>query len=95
MMKNLLNEASLSDIFRTVVYIILTTFIIEGIGVYFVYMQVQNVTGIDNKFFFALFHGVSAFCNAGFSTLPGNLYDPLIMPFDLNTERIFRLVSRA
>lgn len=78
MMKNLLNEASLSDIFRTVVYIILTTFIIEGIGVYLVYLQIQDVEGIGNKFFFALFHGVSAFCNAGFSTLPGNLYDPLI-----------------
>lgn len=25
-----------------------------------------------------MFHGVSAFCNAGFSTLSGNLYDPLI-----------------
>lgn len=55
MMKNLLNEASLSDIFRTVVYIILTTFIIEGIGVYLVYVQVQDVVGIDNKLFFACF----------------------------------------
>ena len=54
MMKNLLNEASLSDIFRTVVYIILTTFIIEGIGVYLVYMQVQDVAEIDNKLFFRL-----------------------------------------
>ena len=77
-MKNLLNEASLSDIFRTVVYIVLTTFIIEGVGVYLVYLQIQDVAGIGNKFFFSLFHGVSAFCNAGFSTLPGNLYDPLI-----------------
>lgn len=78
MMKNLLNEASLSDIFRTVVYIVLTTFIIEGIGVYLVYLQIQDVADIGNKTFFALFHGISAFCNAGFSTLPGNLYDPLI-----------------
>lgn len=78
MMKNLLNEASLSDIFRTVVYIVLTTFIIEGIGVYLVYLQVQDIPEIGNKTFFALFHGISAFCNAGFSTLPGNLYDPLI-----------------
>lgn len=77
-MKNLLNEASLSDIFRTVVYIVLTTFIIEGVGVYLVYLQIQDVAGVGNKFFFSLFHGVSAFCNAGFSTLPGNLYDPLI-----------------
>lgn len=78
MMRNLLNEASLSDIFRTVVYIVLTTFAIEGIGVYFVYLQIEPVAGVENKFFFSLFHAVSAFCNAGFSTLPGNLYDPLV-----------------
>lgn len=77
-MQNLLNEASLSDIFRTVVYIVLTTLIIEGVGTYLVYLQVQDVEGISNKFFFSLFHAVSAFCNAGFSTLSGNLYDPLI-----------------
>ncbi|MFR7825257.1 MAG: potassium transporter TrkG [Odoribacter splanchnicus] len=31
---------------------------------------------IPNKIFFAIFHAVSAFCNAGFSTLTGNLYHP-------------------
>lgn len=45
---------------------------------YMVYLQIQDVEGIQDKFFFSLFHAVSAFCNAGFSTLPGNLYDPLV-----------------
>ena len=33
---------------------------------------------IPNKLFFAVFHSVSAFCNAGFSTLSDNLYHPEI-----------------
>ena len=28
--------------------------------------------------FYAVFHAVSAFCNAGISTLSGNMYDPLV-----------------
>ncbi|MDE6451424.1 MAG: hypothetical protein K2L23_03895 [Odoribacter sp.] len=33
---------------------------------------------IPNHTFFAAFHAISAFCNAGFSTLPDNLYHPAI-----------------
>ena len=32
---------------------------------------------IENPTFFAIFHSVSAFCNAGFSTLPENLNNPV------------------
>lgn len=77
-LKNLLNESSLNNIFRTLFYTVTTTLLIEAVGVYMVYLQIQDVEGIQDKFFFSLFHAVSAFCNAGFSTLPGNLYDPLV-----------------
>lgn len=79
-LKNILNENSLSDIFRTLFYILLTTFIIETIGAYLIYDQIRSVpaTEIPDKLFFAVFHSVSGFCNAGFSTLPGNLYDPTV-----------------
>ncbi|KIO44327.1 MULTISPECIES: TrkH family potassium uptake protein [Sanguibacteroides] len=77
-LKNLLNESSLNNIFRTLFYTVTTTLLIEAVGVYIVYLQIQDVEGIQDKFFFSLFHAVSAFCNAGFSTLPGNLYDPLV-----------------
>lgn len=79
-LKNILNENSLNDIFRTLFYILLTTFLIEALGVYFIYSQIRYVpdSAIADKFFFSVFHAVSSFCNAGFSTLPGNLYDPAV-----------------
>lgn len=79
-LKNILNENSLNDIFRTLFYILITTFIIESIGAYIIYQQIVHLSEeiISNKFFFSVFHAISAFCNAGFSTLEGNLYNPHI-----------------
>ena len=34
---------------------------------------------LSEEIFFSVFHSVSAFCNAGFSTLSGNLGNPLLM----------------
>lgn len=79
-LKNILNENSLSNIFRTLFYIILTTFLIEGFGAYVIYNQIQDIPQhiLPDKLFFSIFHAVSSFCNAGFSTLPGNLYNPAV-----------------
>lgn len=77
-LKDLLNESSLNNIFRTLLYTILTTFVVESVGIYMVYLQINDVEAIQDKFFFSLFHAVSAFCNAGFSTLPDNLFTPAV-----------------
>lgn len=79
-LKNILNENSLNNIFRTLFYILLTTVVIEAVGAYVIYMQVADIPEkvIPEKVFFALFHAISAFCNAGFSTLPDNLYNPSV-----------------
>lgn len=79
-LKNILNEDSLNNIFRTLLYILLTTVIIEAIGAYIIYWQIADIPDntIPDKFFFAGFHAISAFCNAGFSTLEANLYDPAV-----------------
>ena len=79
-LKNILNENSLNNIFRTLFYILLTTFLIEGFGAYVIYNQIKDIPEqiLPDKLFFSIFHAVSSFCNAGFSTLPGNLYDPIV-----------------
>lgn len=79
-LKNILNENSLSDIFRTLIYILLATFITESLGAYMIYLQIEEVPAdqIPHKLFFSIFHAISAYCNAGFSTLPQNLYDPSV-----------------
>lgn len=80
MLKDMLNEDNLNGLFQTIVYIILTTLLIEGIGAYLIWREIRGALpgGTGNEIFYAIFHSISAFCNAGISTLSGNLYDPLV-----------------
>lgn len=48
------------------------TLVLEFIGAIFLYFAFRKHS-IDNSAFNAVFHSVSAFCNAGFSTLPNGL----------------------
>lgn len=79
-LKGVLSENALSRVFRTLVYILLTTFIVESIGAVVIYQQISSIPSeqIPDKVFFSIFHSISAFCNAGFSTLDGNLYNPVV-----------------
>jgi len=78
MIRDMTNEERISDVFSTLKKIILITFLIEFTGAVIIFASLDpNVLpGLWNRTFFALFHSVSAFCNAGFSTLSNNLYDP-------------------
>ncbi|OFZ19753.1 MAG: hypothetical protein A2Z20_00255 [Bdellovibrionales bacterium RBG_16_40_8] len=51
------------------------TIMVEAIGAAVIYLSLPNAT--PDKFFHALFHSVSAFCNAGFSSFSGNLMNEL------------------
>lgn len=79
--KDMLNEERIGGLFRVLLNILFVTFFIESIGAYLIYIDIKGTlpgaTTQDN-IFFAVFHAVSAFCNAGISTLSGNMYDPLV-----------------
>lgn len=79
-LKSILNEESMNNIFKTLFYTLFTTLFIEMAGTYLLWVQIRELDTslIPNKFFFSLFHSVSAFCNAGFSTLSENLYSPIV-----------------
>lgn len=79
-LKSILNEESMNNIFRTLFYTLFTTLTIESVGAYLLWLQISDLphSVIPHKIFFSVFHAVSSFCNAGFSTLPGNLYDPAV-----------------
>ncbi len=71
------NTQKLGEVFTTLKKIILITVIIEAVAAAFVFVSVQSLqfdSGYD-KLFFSIFHSISAFCNAGFSTLSNNLYE--------------------
>lgn len=75
-MRNMTNSKKLSDVFTTLKYIILITFTFELIAAVFIYLslEAEHFQSLHNKIFFSVFHSISAFCNADFSTLLNSLY---------------------
>ena len=63
----------LRDVFRAALNVVILTLSVETIGAIFIYSSIIDNKAIDNEFFFSVFHSISAFCNAGFSTVPGGM----------------------
>lgn len=79
-LKDILNEDHMNGLFRVILNILFVTLCIEGVGAYLIYLDIKGALpgGTEEEIFYAVFHAVSAFCNAGISTLSGNMYDPLV-----------------
>jgi trk system potassium uptake protein len=73
----MMNTEKIGEVFSVLKKIILITFIIEGIGVFLIFQSVgsSEIQTFDDRLFFSVFHSVSGFCNAGFSTLGNSLYE--------------------
>jgi potassium uptake TrkH family protein len=71
------SEDNVSEIRKTLAKVIFITLLIEIIGIVLIYVNLNNesFSGFGPRIRFSVFHAVSAFCNAGFSTLTDNLYD--------------------
>lgn len=68
----------LKDVFRAALNVVIFTLAVEAIGTLFIYSSIIGNDAIEDKVFFSIFHGVSAFCNAGFSIFSTGLYDESI-----------------
>ena len=80
--KDLISADNMSDIFQTLKHIMYVTFIIEGIAAWTLYYYFRDtLPGAPTRdvVFTAIFHAISAFCNAGFSNIPGGLSNPAIV----------------
>jgi trk system potassium uptake protein TrkH len=77
-LSDFLSEDNISQIAKTVLKVVLITLIIEGIGVILIFSSLDNTLfpSVQNRLHISVFHSVSAFCNAGFSTLEMGLYNP-------------------
>ena len=68
-----LNQYSISGMVRLTKKIILGTFIIEGIGALLLSVRfISQEGGFFRGIYLAIFHSISAFCNAGFAILRGS-----------------------
>ncbi|HEY5570244.1 MAG TPA: potassium transporter TrkG, partial [Bacteroidales bacterium] len=82
-LREMTNTDKLAEVFATLKRILLITFLIEGIGALLIFHTIDagDMPLLSDRLFFSVFHSVSGFCNAGFSTLHNNLYEA---PFRLN-----------
>ncbi|MBN1115948.1 MAG: hypothetical protein JXA77_02000, partial [Bacteroidales bacterium] len=71
------SENKIAEVMGTLKKILFFTFLVEIIGFVIIYFNVnsQNCLNHGGALFFSAFHAVSAFCNAGFSTLSDSFYD--------------------
>jgi trk system potassium uptake protein TrkH len=67
----LLEIESWSSSKRIIAFIMVLTVVCEAIGTLLLYFTLPST--ISSRFFFALFHSISAFCSAGISLLPDSL----------------------
>ena len=76
--KDFIAHEGLRDVFRAALNVVIFTLGVEAVGAIFIYSSILEINTIENKFFFSIFHSISAFCNAGFSILSVGLYDEAI-----------------
>lgn len=82
-LSDITSSQKIGEVFSTLKYIIIITAVIEIFAAVLIFfsMPPTQFSGISQRMFFAAFHAVSAFCNAGFSTLANSLYEE---PFRFN-----------
>lgn len=74
MISDLIEEDKLGKIKYTLIQIILTTLIIETVGAVLIFNSLKSINmPLGEKIFHSVFHSISAFCNAGFSSFSENM----------------------
>jgi trk system potassium uptake protein TrkH len=72
-MQDLLSARTISRIGNMIAFVFVSTILIEAIGA--VSLLGMWTGGVENKWFYSIFHAISAFCNAGFSLFSSSFVD--------------------
>ncbi|MEZ4907889.1 MAG: potassium transporter TrkG [Saprospiraceae bacterium] len=94
-LQDMTSSDKIGEVFKMLKNILLITFIIEFLGGIFIYFSINSMTELsfEDQVFFSIFHSVSAFCNAGFSTLTNSLNENGYQyNYNLHLSIIFLLV---
>lgn len=67
----------MGDVVSTLKSILYVTFAVEAVAAALIYISIYDIPDMDwsEQLFFSVFHAISAFCNAGFSTFSAGMYD--------------------
>lgn len=76
-LSDLSNVERIGEVFSLLKKVLFITFLIEFFGAVLIFNFIESAyfPTFYDKFYFSMFHAISAFCNAGFSTLTNGLYD--------------------
>ena len=79
--RDMVSSQSLSSLLSTLLYILGFTLVIEAAGMGIIFLNIHGTMDmtVREELAFSVFHSISAFCNAGFSTLPGTLGNEMVM----------------
>lgn len=81
--KEQLNQETMSGLVKLTKYVIVSTFIIEGIGALLLSIRFIPLYGWAKGMWFSIFHAISAFCNAGFD-ITGDSLIPFVGDYIIN-----------
>lgn len=86
MLRDMIYSKSMSSLVPTLLYILGFTVVLETIGAVAVFFSINDTLGLPfwDTVVISLFHSLSAFCNAGFSIIPGGLSNPLLLNGNLS-----------
>lgn len=76
--KDFTSQENLSDVLKIALKIVAFAFAIELIGAAFIYFSIADQPEVKDKFYFSIFHSISAFCNAGFSIVSNGFNESYI-----------------
>lgn len=96
MYTEILSENKLASVIKSLLKIVLVTFFFEAIGAVLIFLNSDSTlfTSFSDRVSFAIFHAISSFCNAGFSTVPDGLLHPTLQnnfPLQLTIASLFIL----
>lgn len=76
-LKDFLSSEQINGLLSFALKIVLFTLLLESIGAFLIFINLPNevYNSFSEKIYFSVFHSVSAFCNAGFSTLSSGFYN--------------------
>ncbi|MCM1292164.1 MAG: potassium transporter [Bacteroides sp.] len=97
MLKDMIYSKNMSSLIPTLLYILFFTLTIEAIGTVLIFLSIHGTLGMTGmqELYFSAFHSLSAFCNAGFSTLPDGLSNPMLLDHNISIYWVMSLMIIA
>ena len=78
---DMMSNDRLGDAFKTIMQIVIYTFSIEAMGAVCIFLSIRNTVGFGSSadiIWFSVYNSITAFCNAGFTTIPGSMTSQIV-----------------